>query len=61
MLSLEERSHQGDMVQVYKILNGHDSVEKGQWFRLASDNTVQTWLTTGPLNLLKPRCRTNMR
>jgi hypothetical protein len=49
MLSLEERPHQGDMEQVYKILNGHNSVDKGQWFRLASDSTVQARLTTSPL------------
>jgi hypothetical protein len=30
MLSLEEKHYQGDMVQIYKILNGHDSVDKGQ-------------------------------
>jgi hypothetical protein len=60
MSSLEERLHQGDMVQIYKIIEGHDSVNKGQWFRLASENTVHTQLTTGPLNLLKLQCKCNM-
>jgi hypothetical protein len=30
MLTLEERRHQADMVQVYKILHGRDNVDKNQ-------------------------------
>jgi hypothetical protein len=30
MLTLKERRHQADMVQVFKILHGHDIVDKGQ-------------------------------
>jgi hypothetical protein len=61
MLTLKERRHQADMVQVYKILHGHDNVNKGQWFNLAGERGVSTRLATGVLNLIKPRCNTEMR
>jgi hypothetical protein len=61
MLTLKERRHQADMVQVYKILHGHDNVNKGQWFNLAGECGVSTRLATGVLNLIKPRCNTEMR
>jgi hypothetical protein len=32
MTTLEERRHQLDMSQTFKILQGHDKVEKEQWF-----------------------------
>jgi ribonuclease P/MRP protein subunit RPP40 len=61
MLTMEERRHQADMVQVYKILHGHDNVDKNQWFRLTSENDTRTRLATGVLNLVKPRFSTEVR
>jgi hypothetical protein len=49
------------MVQVFKILHGYDKVDKNQWFRLANENGVRTRLATSVLNLVKPRCNTDMR
>ncbi len=61
MLTLKERRHQADIVQVYKILCGLDNVDKGQWFNLAAERGVSTRLATGVLNLIKPRCNTEIR
>ncbi len=61
MLTLQERIHQAEMVQVFKILHGYDKVDKNQWFRLAGEKGVHTRLATGVLNLGKPRCNTDMR
>lgn len=60
MLTLQERHNQADMVQVYKILQGHDNVEKGQWLSLAGEHGVNTRLGTGVLNLIKLRCISEM-
>jgi hypothetical protein len=54
MTTLEERRHQLDMVQVFKILSD-DRVEKNQWFKMAASGTVNTRQATGPRNLEKPR------
>jgi hypothetical protein len=61
MLTLEERRHQSDMVQVYKTLHGYDRVDKSQWFRLAAGNEMRTRLATGIMNPAKPRFNTDMR
>ncbi len=61
MLTLKQRRHQADMVQVFKILHGHDNVDKGQWFNMACAWGVRTRLATGVLNLAKPSCNTEIR
>ena len=33
--SLEERRKRGDIIQVWKILHGHDHVDKNKWFSSA--------------------------
>ncbi len=40
MTSLQERKRQFDRMQVFKILSGHDSVEKEQWFTMAANSKV---------------------
>jgi hypothetical protein len=55
MTTLEERRHQLDMAQVFKIITGHDKVEKSQWFTMAADSNVITRQATGRRNLIKPR------
>jgi hypothetical protein len=37
LTTLEERRHQADMLQVYKILTGKDNVQSESWFRRAGD------------------------
>jgi hypothetical protein len=61
MLTLEERRHQADMAQVYKILHRQDNVDRGQWFNLASERGLNTRMSTGVLNLVRPRCNTEVR
>jgi hypothetical protein len=61
MVTLEERRHQLDMVQVFKILSGHDRVEKDQWFKMAADSGAGTRQAAGPRNLIKPRTNLEIR
>ena len=35
LTSLEERRKREDMIQVWKILHGHDHVDKNKWFSSA--------------------------
>jgi hypothetical protein len=49
------------MVQVFKILSGHDSVEKNQWFKMAADSGAGTRQAAGPRNLIKPRTNLEIR
>jgi hypothetical protein len=57
LTTLEERRHQADMLQEYKILTGKDKVESGSWFRMAPDGAVCTRQAAGLMNVLKPRAR----
>ncbi len=61
MTTLEERRHQLDMFQTFKIIGGHDAVEKQHWFSMATNSTVSTKQVTGLLNLLKPRANLEVR
>ena len=61
MVTLEERRHQADMAQVFKILRGHDRVEPGHWFKPVNSNGHQTRGVADPLNLVKPRHRLDAR
>jgi hypothetical protein len=61
MTILEEKWHQLDMAQTFRILQGHDKVEKDQWFRLAANSAVNTRQAAGPLNLEKPRANLEVR
>ena len=42
LTTLEERRHQLDMIQVYKILNQKDDVNKDTWFKMAADGGRST-------------------
>jgi hypothetical protein len=55
MLTLEERRHQSDMLQVYKILSGHDNTRVDQQFKMAADRGNRKRRATRVLNLIKPR------
>ena len=57
LTSLEERRKRGDMIQVWKILHGHDHVDKNKWFSsayLPGENERQTRMSSDPLNLKIP-------
>jgi ribonuclease P/MRP protein subunit RPP40 len=61
MTTLEERRHQSDMLQVFKILKGHDNVKLDQWFKMAEDGGGRTRQATGLLKLSKPRVNLEVR
>jgi hypothetical protein len=50
LTTMEERRHQLDMVQVYKIVNGVGGVNSEQWFKMA-ENARET-KRTDPTNIL---------
>jgi hypothetical protein len=61
MTTLEERRHQADMLQAYKIITGKDNVKRETWFQMAEEGTMRTRQATGLLNVLKPRARLEVR
>ena len=61
MVSLEERRHQTDMAQVYKIVHGKDDVNKDTWFKLTSDNGRVTRAAADPLNIKGTVSRLDIR
>ena len=61
MFSLEERRHQADMIQVFKIVNGHDHVDGTQWFRHVSGELHLTRAAGDSLNLVQSRSRLDLR
>jgi hypothetical protein len=61
LTTLEERRHQADMLQMYKIVTGKDKVNHVHWFKMAADGIVRTRQVAGLLIVLKPRARLDMQ
>jgi ribonuclease P/MRP protein subunit RPP40 len=61
MVTLEERRHQTDMTQVYKIVNGLDNVNKECWFTMLNNSDRVTRATADPLNIRGAVCRLEIR
>ena len=61
MVTLEERRHQLDMLQVFKIIKGKDRVAKDTWFQSAGDGARNTRATADPLNLRIPAHKLEIR
>jgi hypothetical protein len=61
LTTLEERRHQADMVQVYKIVNGKDMVDSQTWFQLAGQAERHTRSNADPLNLRPQAARLDLR
>ena len=59
VFSLEERRHQADMQQVYKILHGFDKCN--QLFRMAADSERTTRASADPWNVKVPFARLESR
>ena len=61
MVTLEERRHQMDMLEMYKILTGKDDVERDVLFSMAADQERATRATADQLNVLIPAARLEVR
>ena len=62
MSSLAERRKKFDLVQTFKILNGHDRVDFSIWFKTVGDNANRlTRNTAYSKNLVTTRSRTSIR
>jgi hypothetical protein len=61
LVTLKERRHQIDMIQVYKILNGKDKVDKARWFHMASETGRATRAAEDPLGLRPQKARLAVR
>jgi len=61
IVSLEERRHQMDMLQTYKILSGKERVNPSCWFTMASDSERVTRQSADPLNIRPGTPRLDIR
>jgi ribonuclease P/MRP protein subunit RPP40 len=59
LTTMEERRHQLDMVQVYKIVNGVGGVNSEQWFKMAEN--VRETRRTDPTNIRIQAARLEVR
>jgi hypothetical protein len=61
MVTLEERRHQLDMLQTFKIVKGKDDVKLETWFELVGARDRATRATADPLNMRIPAPRLEVR
>jgi hypothetical protein len=61
MTTLEERRHQADMLQVYKIITLKNNVDSTCWFKMATGTSVRTRQAAGLMYVVKPRTRLEVR
>jgi hypothetical protein len=57
LTTLEERRHQADMVQTFKIMQGHDRVASNTWFQRVDVTVRTTRSASDPLNLKQQASR----
>jgi hypothetical protein len=61
IVTLEERRHQMDMLQTYKILSGKKKVDPSCWFTMASDSERVTRQSADPMNIRPGAPRLDIR
>jgi hypothetical protein len=61
LTTLEERRHQADMVQTFKILQGFDYVKSETWFQKVDTSGRMTRSAADPLNLKPQAARLEIR
>jgi hypothetical protein len=61
IVTLEERRHQMDMLQTYKILSGKEKVDPSSWFSMASDSERVTRQSADPFNIRPGTPRLDIR
>ena len=61
-LSLETRRIKYDLVQTFKIIHGHDRVDRRHWFTLVGSNPTRvTRVTSDPLNIVRKDSNLDLR
>ena len=61
LTTLEERRQRGDMIEVFKILGGHDKLDAGEDFLKLETSSLRERTRGHALKLQKPRHRTHKR
>ena len=62
LMSLVQRRQRGDMIQTWKILSGHDQIDRNSMFTLATDVASRsTRQSTDPLHIVKPLAKLDLR
>jgi hypothetical protein len=61
LTTLEERRHQMDMLQTFKIVKGHDRVDSTMWFQKVDTSVRTTRSAADPLNLRSQTSRLDPR
>jgi hypothetical protein len=61
LTTLDERRHQADMVQTFKIMQGHDRVASNTWFQRVDVTVRTTRSASDPLNLKQQASRLETR
>jgi hypothetical protein len=61
LTSQEERRHQANMLQVFKILAGKYRVQREHWFRMAAKGGVGMRQAAGLLNVVKSSAKLEVR
>jgi hypothetical protein len=61
LTTLEERRHQADMLQVFKIIRGFDKVDSSTWFQRVDASIRTTRSAADPLNLRQQAARLETR
>jgi hypothetical protein len=61
IVTLEERRHQMDMLQTYKILSGKERMGPNCWFTMAGDSERVTRQSADPLNIRPGAPRLDIR
>ncbi len=61
LTTLEERRHQADMLQAFKIIRGFDKVDSSTWFQRVDASIRTTRSAADPLNLRPQAARLETR
>ena len=61
LTTLSERRKRADMIETFKIIRGHNNVEKSTWFQNVRNDGTQTRNSSIPDNLKKTQSKTDIR
>ena len=61
MQSLEERRRRGDLIQCYKVMNGHGDIDPDTWFSFVRARHDMNTRTHAADHILLEKCQRNVR